>query len=66
VYVWALCQVDNAIGTVTSGLAVIRLGEDGSILEIEMPNEGFGNFKELFSKDILAKIEKNEFPAQAS
>jgi hypothetical protein len=64
VYVWALCQVDNTIGTATSTPAVIHLGEDGAILEIEMPNEGFGNLQELFPEDVLAKIENNKFPAK--
>lgn len=66
VYVWALCQVDNAVGTATSAPAVICLGKDGTILEIKMPDEGFGNLKELFPEDVLAKITKNEFPGNAA
>jgi len=58
--------VDNAIGTSTSAPAVIRLGKDGSILEIEMSKEGFGNLKELFPENILAIISKNEFPGNAA
>lgn len=66
VYVWALCQAETAIGTATSAPAVIRLEKDGTILEVEMPNEGFGNLKELFPEDVLAKITKNEFPGNAA
>jgi hypothetical protein len=66
VYVWALCQMDNAVGTATSTPAVIHLGKDGTILEIEMPDEGFGNLKELFPEDVLVKIAKNEFPGNAA
>jgi len=66
VYVWALCQVDNANGTATSAPAVIRLGKDGTILEVDMPDEGFGNLKELFPEDVLAKISKYEFPGNAA
>jgi hypothetical protein len=66
IYVYALCQVDNAIGTATSAPAVIRLGKDGTILEIEMPEEGYGNLKELFPEDVLAKILKYEFPGDAA
>ncbi len=60
VYIYALCLANNVIGTATSAPAVIRLGEDGTILEIEMPDEGFGNLKELFPKEILARILNNE------
>ena len=66
VYVWAVCQANDAIGTATSGPAVIRLGKDGTILEVEMPDEGWRNFKELFPEDVLATILKNEFPADAA
>lgn len=66
IYVWALCQADNAIGTATSAPTVIRLGKDGTILEVEMPDEGFGNLKELFPEGVLAKITKNEFPGNAA
>jgi hypothetical protein len=62
VYVWAVCQANNAIGTATSGPAVIRLGKEDEILEVEMPQEGWGNLKELFPDNILSKIQKNEFP----
>ena len=63
VYIYALCQANNEIGTATSAPAVIRLGEDGTILEIEMPDEGFGNLKELFPREVLARILNNKFPA---
>jgi hypothetical protein len=66
VYVWALCQMDNAIGTAASAPAVIRLGKDGTILEVEMPDEGFGNLKELFPEDVLAKITENDFPGNTA
>ena len=66
VYVWALCQANNAVGTAVSAPAVIRLGKAGTILEIEMPEEGFGNLKELFPEDVLARISKQEFPGDAA
>ncbi len=66
IYVYALCQANNEIGTATSAPAVIRLGEGGAILEIEMPDEGFGNLKELFPKEILARILNNESIADAA
>jgi hypothetical protein len=66
VYVWALCQANNSVATATSAPAVIRLEKDGMIAEVEMPEEGFGNLKELFPQDVLAKIEKHEFPAEAA
>jgi hypothetical protein len=66
VYVWAVCQANNRIGTATSGPAVIRLGEDRTILEVEMPQEGWENLKALFPDNILTKIQKNEFPRDAA
>jgi hypothetical protein len=66
VYVWALCQANNSVGTATSAPAVIRLEKDGTIVEVEMPEEGFGNLRELFPEDVLAKIEEHEFPADAA
>ena len=61
VYVYATCQVHNPNGTGSGGPAVIRLGKDGTILEVEMPNEGWGNLKELFPQDIVTLILKNDF-----
>ena len=66
IYVWALCWVNNAIGTSTNAPAVIRLGKDGTILEVEMPNEGFGNLNELFPEDVLAKILNYNFSFSAA
>jgi hypothetical protein len=66
VYVWALCQANNSVGTATSAPAVIRLEKGGTIAEVEMPEEGFGNLRELFPVDVLAKIERHEFPADTA
>jgi hypothetical protein len=66
VYVWALCQANNSVSTATSAPAVIRLGKDGTISEVELPDEGFGNLKDLFPEDIVSKIESHEFPADAA
>lgn len=64
IYVWAECQAtDLATGTATSAPAVIRLAEDGSIAEVVMPDEGMGNIRDLFPKDVLARIFNNEFDA---
>jgi|GEM_PF-3928790 len=64
VYVWAECQVtDSAEGTATSAPAVVRLAEDGSIAEVVMPDEGWGNIRDLFPEDVLARIFDNEFDA---
>jgi hypothetical protein len=62
VYVWALCTIyDRSIGTATDAPAVIRLGDDGSILEVEMPKEGFGNIRDLFPEDIINRMSGNGF-----
>jgi len=66
VYVWALCQANNSVGTAISAPALIRLEKDGTIAEVEMPEEGFGNLSELFPEDVLAKIERHEFPADTA
>lgn len=64
VYVWAECQVAySATGMATSAPVVIRLAEDGSITEVIMANQGWGNIRDLFPEDVLARIFNNEFDA---
>lgn len=54
VYVWATCQVP--VGN-DSRPAVIRLGLDGSIQEVEVPRRGHSsNVDELFPKEIQEKF----------
>ena len=64
VYVWAECQ--NDAGTATSAPAVIFLGEESRITAVVMPDEGWGNLKELFPEPVLKRILDNEFDAVAA
>jgi len=61
VYVWAECQNDE--GTATSAPAVVVLGQDGHITAVIMPDEGWGNIKELFPEPVWKRILNNEFDA---
>ena len=64
VYVWAECQNDE--GTATSAPAVIFLDEDGHIVAVVMPDEGWDNLKELFPEPVLKRILDNEFDGVAA
>jgi hypothetical protein len=64
VYAWAECQNDE--GTATSAPAVIFLGEDGHIKAVVMPDEGWGNLKELFPAPVVELIFSNSFDAKAA
>src|SRR5690606_12383285 len=55
VYVWATCRIPGAND---SRPAVIRLGLDGAIQEVEVPRRGHSsNVDELFPKEVQEKFD---------
>ena len=64
VYAWAECENDE--GTAVSAPVVIFLGEDGHIQAVVMPQEGWGNLRELFPAMVVDVIYSNPFKAQAA
>ena len=69
VYVWTVCKVRGPIGTAGSVPAVIYLGENGEILEIETPDDGTGygpSIRKLFPLEVQNKIFAHQFDAPAA
>ena len=64
IYAWAECENDE--GTAVSAPVVIFLGEDGHIKAVVMPQEGWGNLRDLFPAMVVDYILSDPFNAKAA